>query len=397
MSQLNFATNQPLSSTEQLNYAREIVQTEGQALLHLADRLDHQFSHAIDLLFDCQGSVLVTGMGKAGLIGQKISATLASTGTRSHFLHPGEAYHGDLGRIHCSDVVLVMSQSGETEEVIRLLPTLATFQVPVIAITGRPESTLGRGADVVIDLGRVSEVCGLGLAPTTSTTAMLSLGDALALVTSRRRGFNAEDFARFHPGGSLGRKLSKVSDHMRPLAECRVATDQSKVREVLTTCTRPGRRTGAVMLTGTDGTLSGIFTDSDLVRLLEHHQETALDGPVSEVMTRGPATVLSGARMAEAVTLLAKRKISELPVVDSAGRPVGLIDITDIAGLLPDFETLSNSESPAGQPVAPNANESDATMATIPLSSKVPATAEPAPAKPTLGHRHTFLPFVSGR
>ena len=397
MSQLNFATEKPLDSAEQLAYAREIIQTEGQALLHLADRLDHQFSRAIDLLYNCQGSVMVTGMGKAGLIGQKISATLSSTGTRSHFLHPGEAYHGDLGRIHRSDVVLVLSQSGETEEVIRLLPTLATFKVPVIAITGRPESTLGRGADVVIDLGRMSEVCGLGLAPTTSTTAMLSLGDALALVTSRRRGFKAEDFARFHPGGSLGRKLSKVSDHMRPLSECRVAADQSKVRDVLTTCTKPGRRTGAVMLTAADGTLSGIFTDSDLVRLLEHHQETALDGPVCEVMTKGPAMVQSGARMAEAVTLLARRKISELPVIDSAGRPVGLIDITDIAGLLPDFEALSEAEKRSEQSAAPKPDEPTESVISIPLSTKAPSLSEAEEPAAQVTYKPTFLPFVSGR
>jgi arabinose-5-phosphate isomerase len=360
-------------SLEQLSYARDILRQEGQALVQLAQQVDLEFCRAVELLFTCSGSVLVTGMGKAGLIGQKISATLASTGTRSHYLHPGEAYHGDLGRVHRNDIVLVLSQSGETDEVVKLLPALATFGVPVIAITGRPASTLGRAATVVIDLGRISEVCGLGLAPTTSTTLMLGLGDALALVTSRQRGFGAEDFARFHPGGSLGQKLSKVSDRMRPLAECRVAAENVSVREALSRGARQGRRTGAVMLTDTAGKLTGIFTDSDLVKLLEQHRECALDRPVCEVMTRQPATVLATARMAEAVTLLARRKISELPVVDTTARPLGLIDITDIAGLLPEYEpvvSLSSSFAPqteAETEATENGAGSESSPSTLPF------------------------------
>jgi arabinose-5-phosphate isomerase len=381
MSNPQLATSTSLSPLEQLTYAREILRLEGQALVQLADELDREFCRAVELLFECSGSVLVIGMGKAGLIGQKISATFASTGTRSHYLHPGEAYHGDLGRIHRSDVVLVLSQSGETDEVVRLLPALATFGVSVIAITGRPESTLGRAATVIIDLGRISEVCGLGLAPTTSTTLMLGLGDALALVTSRQRGFSAEDFARFHPGGSLGRKLSKVSDHMRPLAECRIAAEDVSVREALSCGSRPGRRTGAVMLTDATGKLTGIFTDSDLVKLLEQHREHALDGPICDVMTRQPSTVVGSARMAEAVTLLARRKISELPVIDSTGRPLGLIDITDIAGLLPEFE-------PGEKLASGSAPQSDSAVAE---GSETPAESESLP--PTL----PFLPFLTVR
>ena len=178
MSTLALATRGTLSPSEQLDYAREIIQIEGQALLTLAERLDGQFCRAVEHLYQCRGSVLVTGMGKAGLIGQKIAATLASTGTRSHYLHPAEAVHGDLGRIHRDDVVLVLSQSGETEEVVRLLPSLAELRVPIIAVTSRPASTLARAAAVVIDLGPLQEACSLGLAPSTSTTAMLAMGDA---------------------------------------------------------------------------------------------------------------------------------------------------------------------------------------------------------------------------
>ena len=205
----------PLSRFEQIRLAREILRTEGQALLSLSERLGDDFCRAVDVLFHCRGSVIVSGMGKAGLVGQKIAATLASTGTRSHFLHPGEAIHGDLGRVHRDDAVLMLSFSGETDEVTRLLPSLRA--IPLVAITGKPHSTLGRQAAVTLDLGPIREACTLGLAPSTSTTAMLALGDALALVLSRMRSFGALDFVRFHPGGSLGRKLAKVDDLMRPL------------------------------------------------------------------------------------------------------------------------------------------------------------------------------------
>jgi arabinose-5-phosphate isomerase len=326
---------QPLTPFEQLRHARKILTIEAQTLLRLADGLDLDFCRAVDLLLACRGSLIVTGMGKAGLIGQKIAATLASTGTRSHFLHPAEAIHGDLGRICHDDVLLVLSQSGETEEITRLLPSLAQFGVSVLAITGRRTSALGRAATVTVPLGPVKEACALGLAPSASTTAMLALGDALALVVSRMRDFKTEDFARFHPGGSLGRKLSKVQDHMRPMANCRVARDSDSVRHVVVTCTKPGRRTGAIMLTDEGGRLAGIFTDSDLARLFENHCDSALDAPIRDVMTSDPSTVTLGSMMRDAVRIMVDRKISELPVVDAGGAPVGLIDITDVVGLLP--------------------------------------------------------------
>lgn len=334
-----------LSRFEQLRFGRDVIRIEGQALLLLADRLHDEFCEAVQQLLACRGSVIVTGMGKAGLIGQKIAATLASTGTPAHFLHPGEAVHGDLGRIRPTDSVLALSFSGETEEITRLIPSLAAVPTPLIAVTGNPHSALARAAHVILDLGRLQEACALGLAPSTSTTAMLALGDALALVVSRCRRFDREDFARCHPGGSLGRKLAKVDEVMRPLADCRVADQSWTVREVLVRVSRPGRRTGAIMLIDSTHALTGLFTDSDLARMLELSQDRALDSPIEQVMTRRPMTVLAGAPLTQAVALLAARKISELPVVDDQGRPVGLLDITDVVGQMPDPAAAPEPES----------------------------------------------------
>lgn len=331
------------SPLEQLRLGRHVVRSEGEALLDLAQRLDREFCRAVECIWHCRGSVIVSGMGKAGLVGQKITATLASTDTRAHFLHPAEAVHGDLGRIHSDDVVLMLSQSGKTAEVVRLLPSLAEFKVPVIAITGSPDSPLGQAASIVIDLGRIEEACPLGLAPSTSTTAMLAVGDALALVVSRTRGFRAQDFARYHPAGNLGRKLSRVEQIMRPLADCRVASDGLTVREVLVAVSLPGRRTGAVMLVDDSGRLVGLFTDSDLARLFEQRRDAELDRPICSVMSRNPVTAETGSMLREAVDLMAHRKISELPVVDAQGRPAGLIDITDVVGVFPEKSLNDNS------------------------------------------------------
>ncbi len=324
-----------LSPFEQLRFARQVILTESRALARVADRLGGEFCQAVELVFACRGNVIVCGMGKAGLIGQKIMATLASTGTPSHCLHPAEAVHGDLGRVRRNDLVLMLSQSGETEEIVRLLPSLAELGVPVVAITGRAASTLGRAATVTVELGALQEACSLGLAPSTSTTAMLAVGDALALVVSQMRRFSRDDFARFHPAGNLGYQLSKVDEQMRPLRQCRVAAEELSVRDVLVCTSVPGRRTGATMLVDEAGRLSGIFTDSDLARLLERRGDQDLDRPIRHVMTQEPLRVQSGSRMTDAVAIMAARKISELPVVDADGRPVGLIDVTDVVALLP--------------------------------------------------------------
>ncbi len=322
----------------QLRLAREIVETEGQALIGLSKRLGDSFCDAVGLLFHCRGSVIACGMGKAGLIGQKIAATLSSTGTRSHFLHPAEAVHGDLGRIGSGDVILMLSQSGETSEVTLLLPSLLSLGTQIIAITAKAHSTLARAAKTTIDLGVVDEACPLRLAPSTSTTAMLAVGDALALVVSQMRGFRREDFARFHPGGSLGRKLSRVDDQLRPLGQCRVASEDLSARRVFIEHRRSGRRSGAVMLVDSSGRLTGIFTDSDLARLFESTRENELDQPISQIMTRQPATLPSGSMLSEAIDLMSNRKISELPIVDERGAPIGMIDITDMVSLMPEAD-----------------------------------------------------------
>jgi arabinose-5-phosphate isomerase len=237
--------------------------------------------------------------------------------------------------VHPNDVVLALSHSGESEEIIRLLDPLRQLAAAVIGLTSGGRSTLALKSDVAIVLGPLEEVCPLGLAPSTSTTAMIAVGDALAFVLTRLREFTHEDFARFHPAGSLGRKLLKVEAVMRQGEEMRLASQDNSVREVFSQARRRGRRTGAVLLTDTEGRLRGLFTDSDLARLFEQRRDQALDRPIREVMTADPITVSLGTRLFEAVEILSRRKISELPVVDGAGCPVGLLDITDLIGMVP--------------------------------------------------------------
>jgi arabinose-5-phosphate isomerase len=330
-----------------LTRGREILHTAADAVRRVADGLDASFVRAVRVIEGCTGSVVVTGIGKAGLVARKISATLASTGTPSHFLHPAEAMHGDLGALRRDDVVLALSQSGETEEITRLLPHIAARGVRIVAFTGRPDSSLGRAADVIVVTGTVREACALGLAPSTSTSLMLALGDALALVTSGLRGFTPEDFAARHPGGSLGRQLMLVEEAMRPLGQCRVARPAETVRAVFAR-PLPSRRTGAVMVIDEEGVLAGIFTDSDLARLFERRNDAALDGPIGRVMTPRPTTLPAGTRLRDAVAIMESRRISELPVVDPGGRPSGLLDIVDLVGVVP-------GDVPATAPVAGNA------------------------------------------
>jgi arabinose-5-phosphate isomerase len=327
----------PLTPLEQLRQAKEVLRAEADAVGKLAERLDGAFCEAVDLL-DGAGGVVVTGMGKAGLIGQKIAATLASLGVRARTLHPAEAVHGDLGALHSDDVVLALSHSGETEELVRLLPILKRLSLPVVAITATTSSSLGRSADVTLAIGRITEVDPFGLAPTTSTTVMLALGDALAILIAKRRAFTPQQFAVFHPAGNLGRKLALVGEIMRTGNELRVASEELTIRDIFATLARPGRRTGAVILTDSDGQLSGIFTDSDLARLLEGRKEAQLDRPISEVMTRNPVTARPEMTLGDVVELLSARKLSELPVIDADRRPVGLVDITDVLPLLPEEE-----------------------------------------------------------
>lgn len=292
-------------------------------------------SDAVNIILDCKGAVIVVGMGKAGLVGQKISASLASTGTRSHFLHPAEAVHGDLGRVGPDDVMLMLSNSGETPEIVNLLPSLQKLGVKIICMISQLSCTLARNSAVALDYGRLPEACVLGLAPTTSTAMMMALGDALTLTLANLRQFRAIDFAKFHPGGSLGKKLSNVDDIMRPIEQCRVASETKTVREVYAESGKSDRRVGVILLTNENGKLTGLFTDSDLARMLETGNDNGLNQPISEVMTRKPFTVRSKSKTLVAVEILAAQNISELPVVNSSGCPIGILDITDVVSLFP--------------------------------------------------------------
>jgi arabinose-5-phosphate isomerase len=323
-----------------LGYARQIIRAEANALEVVAGRLDDSFLKAIDLLQprglvseEWHGRVAITGTGKSADVGQKIAGTLNSTGTRAYLLDPTRAVHGDLGMVHPDDVALVLSHSGESEEIVRLLGPLRSLVRALIALTGNGTSTLARKADVALVYGPLEEVCHLGLAPSASTTTMIALGDALALVLSRDREFTREDFARYHPAGSLGRKLLKVEAAMREGAELRLAPATETVRAVFARARHSTRRTGAVMLQDETGRLSGLFTDSDLARLIEARRDEALDRPIAEVMTADPITVSVGTRVQDAIDILRRHKISELPVIDAAGRPVGILDITDLIGV----------------------------------------------------------------
>jgi arabinose-5-phosphate isomerase len=321
---------------EGLAFAREVLRIEAEAIERVRERLDDTLARAADLIHRSSGSVIVTGMGKAGLVGQKLAATLASTGTRAFPLHPAEAVHGDLGRIRANDIVIALSQSGETEEVLRLIPALRRLGAILIAITERNISSLGRAADLCITLGPIEEACPLGLAPSASTTVLMAVGDALALLVSQMRDFTAADFARYHPAGSLGRKLTRVEEVMRTGNQIRRAHLNETVRSVFIRLAGPRRRSGAVLVTNDDSVLLGIFTDSDLARLFEKRREADFDHPIGKVMTANPYTVCVGATLNDAVELMKAHKISELPVVDRSHHLVGLIDVTDLIGLVPD-------------------------------------------------------------
>ncbi|MDR0338304.1 MAG: KpsF/GutQ family sugar-phosphate isomerase [Planctomycetaceae bacterium] len=345
-----------------LSLGKQILQQESLAIRELAESLDERFLQAVYRILCCEGNVIVCGIGKAGLVGQKISATLASTGTPSHFLHPAEAIHGDLGKIGKKDIVLILSQSGETEEIVRILPLIRQFRVEIIAITASEHNTLGRNAHVVLPLGQIEEADSLGLAPSTSTAVMIALGDALALVVSQRRRFRADNFAVFHPGGALGRKLSRVDEHVRGLERCRIAPDSETIREVFVRHCVSGRRSGAILLTGEDGRLSGIFTDSDLAKLFEQRNEHLIDLPIRMSMTSKPTAVLSGTRMLEAIAIMSEKRISELPVINTEGFPLGMIDITDVIAAFPETVVSDNTSS---DNIAPNNTLLDKTTDTV--------------------------------
>jgi arabinose-5-phosphate isomerase len=328
----------PRPRDDRLATARQVLRAEAAALEQVAQRLDDSFLQVVDLFHRCPGRIVITGTGKSADVGQKIAGTFSSTGTRAYVLDATKALHGDLGMVHPNDVALILSHSGESEEILRILGPIRQLAHAVVGLTGNGNSTLAQKADLALVYGPLTEADPLGLAPSTSTTAMIALGDALAFVLSTMRNFTHEDFARYHPAGSLGRKLLKVEAVMRQGSELRLASCDATVRVVFAQSGQRGRRTGAVMLTDAGGRLRGLFTDSDLARLFEQRHDDALDRPICQVMTADPITVAQGTRVADAVEVLRVRKISELPVVDADGRPVGLIDITDVLGLMPAEE-----------------------------------------------------------
>ena len=317
-----------------LGRAKTVLKIERDALDRLMRRVDHHFERAVDLLGRCLGRVVVTGMGKPGIIGQKLSATLSSLGAPSLWLHPAEAAHGDLGKVTAQDVVIALSHSGETDEILHLLPVLKRIGARVIAITGNPKSRLAMHADVVLDTGVKNEASPWGLVPTASTTAMLALGDALAVALSEQRGFKPEDFAALHPGGSLGKRLTlRVEDLMRAGSANPIARAQDPVQKVLLKITKA--RAGSAAVVNEKGALIGIFTDGDLRRHLGNDSQI-LRRRVCEVMTKNPKTLPLGHLAGEALRLLRHHRIDEIPIVDSRLRPVGLLDIQDLlkAGLV---------------------------------------------------------------
>jgi arabinose-5-phosphate isomerase len=322
-------------SDDLLQFARQVLETEAAAIRIVASAIDESFERAVRLILACSGSVLTTGVGKAGHIARKLSATLASTGTPSHFLSATDAVHGDLGSIRRGDIVLILSASGESDEILRLLNLVKKLDHPVIAMTSSASSGLGRSADIALAFGKIEEACPLGLAPSASTTAMMALGDALALTVMKLRDFSAEDFALFHPAGQIGRKLIRVKEAMtfRRGENLPVASDQLTVAQVLHEVSNIKRRSGAVILIDAKGKLSGIFADSDLRRLITDNDASALSRPINTVMTRSPKRISENALASEAMAILRQYRIDELPVVDDQDRPVGLIDVQDLVVL----------------------------------------------------------------
>ena len=323
----------PRTPLERLRLIRESISTEAAALEQVASSIGPAAVMAAELTAECTGSVIVTGVGKAGLVGQKLVATLASTGTPAHFLHPSEAVHGDLGRVQPNDLVWAFSNSGRSEEVTRIASQLRRQGSALVSFTADDDNPLAAAATCKVVYGKHDEACPHGLAPTSSTTVMMAVGDAVALLASRLREFSASDFARFHPGGSLGRKLSNAKQLMRPLEACRVSEQSVPIRQCMVSCSKSGRRSGAIMLVDPSGELTGIFTDSDLARLLESRCEEALDAPIRDKMTIDPHCIGPDTLLSDAIALLSQLRLSELPVVDQNRHPVGMLDITDLIAL----------------------------------------------------------------
>ena len=317
-----------------ISRAKKVLLNESKAIAKLVGRVDGVFAKTVNLLSKNKGRVIVTGMGKPGFIAQKISATMSSTGTPSLYLHPAEALHGDLGRVTKDDTIIALSNSGETEEVVKLIPIIKKIGAKLVAITGNKKSTLAKNSDFILDSSVDNEACPMGLAPTTSTTVMLALGDALAIALLEKKNFQPKDFALFHPGGSLGKRLIlKVEDIMRPKGATPVVKKNAIVKDVLLKITK--LRAGSASVVDSKGKLIGIFTDGDLRRHFEEGKDL-LRQKVGDIMTKSPTTITKDRLAAEAFEILRDKRIDEIPVVDNKGCPVGLLDVQDIlkAGLV---------------------------------------------------------------
>ncbi len=310
-----------------LEYGRMVLATEAQAVARL--RLDPAFAEAVQWVLACKGRVVVTGMGKPGFVAQKLSATLASTGTPSIYIHPAEAAHGDLGRLGKEDVLVALSNSGETEEILRLLPAVRRIGARVVALTRDRANPLARAADLVVPIGAIDEACPMGLVPTASTAALLAVGDALAMTVLRNRPFDREEYALYHPGGKLGRGLMKVREVMRQGGSNPVVRETAPLSVAVAVMTETPGRPGATSVVDAQGRLVGIFTDGDLRRLVERG-ETDFTVPVTRAMCRNPRTVRPDALVADAARVLRVARIDQVPVVDDAGKPVGLLDVQDL-------------------------------------------------------------------
>ncbi len=326
MSEALSAADEHPSITE----AKRVLAVESAAILGIIDHLDQSFVDAVDLIAACKGRVVTMGVGKSGIICQKISATLASTGTPSFFMHPTEAIHGDLGMLVQGDVVLAISNSGETEELLRILPSIKRIGAEIVAITGKPASTLARTADLHLSAAISEEACPLGLAPTASTTATLALGDALAMALLVRRGFREEDFASLHPGGKLGKRFLRVRDLMHKGDEVPLVREETNMRDVIYEMSK--KRFGIAAVVNGDGILMGAISDGDLRRLLER-DEQVLRKTASDSMKGQPVTIRSGELASAALQLMEERKITSLFVVDETRRVEGIIHIHDLWGL----------------------------------------------------------------
>jgi arabinose-5-phosphate isomerase len=317
-----------------LALARKVLETEAAAILALVARLDHRFERAVELLRECRGRVVVTGMGKSGIICRKIVATLTSTGTPALFLHPAEAIHGDLGVVQADDVVVALSYSGETDEILRLLETIRRLGARLIAITGAPASTLAQAADVTLDCSVIEEACPLNLVPTASTTAALAIGDALAMTLLVEKGFRQEDFANLHPGGKLGKRLMRVERLMHADAQCPIVRVDARMRDVIYEMSSKGLGMTCVVAPdapngdGHGGALVGIITDGDLRRHMDR-ESGILDLCAGDVMTRGAVTIPPATLAVEALGIMEQRKITSIVVVDD-GRVAGVVHLHDL-------------------------------------------------------------------